>query len=145
MEQVRIRDAFPERFDFFHLGRIERTAPYPALQIPIAPFVVVFKVTGDEIGHCIVAFDQAPKDSDRESMSIEIANIMASKFVTQLSDLINGFVKIDPPSVFRPGERRHRSLVAVVESAVSDRYEFRTPEGRIGLRMTYLPTKGGNT
>lgn len=144
MEQVKIRDAFPEMFDFFHLGRIERTAPYPALQQPAAPFVVVFKVTGDEIGHCIVAFDKAPQGADRESMAIEIANIMASKFVTQLSDLINGYVKITPPTVIRPGEKRHRGLVTVVENAVSDRYEFRTSEGRMGLRMTYLPTRGGN-
>lgn len=145
MEQSRIREAFPEKFDFFHLGRIERTSPYPALSQPVAPFVVVFKVSGDEIGHCIVAFERQPGDADRESMFVELANIMASKFATQLSDFTNGYVKISPPEVVRPGERRHKGLMTVVGQAVSDRYEFRTAEGRLGLKMTYLPTRGGNT
>lgn len=145
MEHFRIKDAFPERFNFFGFGQVERTAPYPALQQPASPFVVIFKITGDEVGHCIVAFDKTPSTEERESMAVEIANILSSKFVTQLSDFSNALVQLSPPEVIRTGERRHRSLVAVLKSAVTFRYEYRSEEGRLGLRMTYLPTRAGNT
>ena len=146
MEQFRIKDAFPERFNFFGFGQVERTAPYLALQQAASPFVVIFKITGDEVGHCIIAFDKTPSSEENESMAVEIANILTSKFVTQLSDFSNALVELSPPEVIRLGERRHRNLVAVVQSAVTYRYEYRSDDkGRIGLRMTYLPARTGNT
>lgn len=141
--QSSMNRAFPERFEFFHYGQVERAAPHPS-PYQASPFVVIFKVTGDEVGHCVVAFDTAPENAEQESMVIELANVMASKFVTQLSGLNGLLIGLSPPSVLKNGEKRHRSLLRLVQDAVTYHYEFTEGSGRRGLRMTYLPSRAGN-
>jgi hypothetical protein len=148
---------FPMRFEFFDLGPVVMSPkPCGLADLSKCPFLVVFRLFGDQNGACAIGFAKLPASGDEESMAIEIANILASKFVTNLSDGTGGMIEISPPEVARQGEGRHRYLTANFlcepptalsgrggsgEEHAVKRYDH---SGR-KIWLAYLPSRGGLT
>lgn len=135
---------FPRRFEFFNYGSVEvSNRSCDPKDIDLAPFIVIFQLTGDERGLCAVAFEEIPATADGESMAIEIANILVSKFATQLAEATSGIIDISPPELLQHTERRRRLLATTLQHAKY--YEYVHGQTRLGLRLAYLAVQGGNT
>ncbi|MEW6057689.1 MAG: chemotaxis protein CheC [Bdellovibrionota bacterium] len=150
MEHLK-QNLFPNQFDFFHLGRIESIrTKWQLKKPPYSPFIVLFRFSGDELGYGLVAFDRTPANIDEESMALEIANILTSKFATQLADAANGSVQISPPEVVRENDQKHRYLMGLLNSSsgteiAQKNYRFVQKNQTLRLAMVYLPSQTGQT
>lgn len=145
---------FPAQLDFFGMGLIlpKSKSCLPA-ESAGAPFTVTFQMSGEEAGLCVVAFETVPaKDEEGQSMALEIANIVASKFVTKYADASVADLRLSPPAVVPAGSQASRYLKATLEKAelaCSRRYEYAGSGfelARLTLRLTFLPaSRGGNS
>ena len=109
---------FPIRFDFFGLGRLEMAPKRCALpDVLAAPMAVTFQVSGEESGLCIVSFDVCVQGEEAQSMAQELANVLASKFVTQLADSTSADISISPPTLLEAGAGQNRYLAATLKTA----------------------------
>ena len=139
---------FARKIDFFGLG-IAELAPRACLPSECADskFFVTFQVTGDEQGLCAVAFTTAPTSEDEKSMTIELANILASKFVTQLADASCSDIMVSPPIEVPDGDQKHRYLTSTFlaagpRDAIVRRYDY-NGSTKLTLRLAYLPARNG--
>lgn len=150
------RDYFAEKIDFYGMGmatRIGRSC-LPS-ECADAPYLIAFRVSGDEFGICAVAFEEKPTTEDEASLLTELANILASKFVTQLADAWCADIMISPPqAVPETKDRLAQNFVRSVlraplpPLAVSSEYRFKPKAGADKIvRLAYLPSTstGGNT
>lgn len=149
----RYLEHFPREFDFFGFGRVIRlpSAPRPA-QLAAAPFLVAVQVSGEEAGLCVVAFAQRPSEADAESMLVELANILASKFVTRLAEESCASIMVSPPIAIEPCSAKQRLLVESLkrsdaETAITSDYEHSGAHGKTRVQLAYLPAnrQGGQT
>lgn len=147
-------EVFPRRFGFFGYGRLEaRERPCGLRDIGYSPFLAIFRVTGDELGHCVVGFETAPGSAEKESMSLEIANVLVGKFATLLADATGAMVEISPPEQLKQTEVGHRHFIASLQkgdgttiSCLTREYEFITnEEDRVRVRLAYFPAKHGQS
>ena len=143
-------DYFPTRFDFFSYGRVESVArPCELRELIASPFLLTFRVTGEETGLCVVAFDSRPLKEDDASMYTEIANILVGKLVNALAEMTGGGLQLTPPEQIALGERKHRYLIATFQAArpgavPAKRYEYITEAAsRHTLRLAFLPSTLG--
>lgn len=145
---------FAGEVDLYGQGRLTLTSKVCLpRECAEAGYLVAFQVSGDERGVCAVAFDGSPLDEEQASMWIELANIAASKFVTQLADAWCADIMVSPPMLATgEGADRHRYLRATLRaplprSAIARRYAYRSAQGReTAVRLAYLPaSNGGNT
>ncbi len=139
---------FARKIDFFGLG-IAQLLPRAVLPSECADskFFVTFQVSGDEQGLCVVAFSQVPDSEDDKSMFQELANILASKFVTQLADANCCDIMISPPSTVLAGDQKQRYLTSLLlaagpHDACVGRYEYSGSPGQ-PIRLAYLPSRNG--
>lgn len=148
-----IEQHFARSIDFFGLGiAVLMPHPVPPSACADSTFLVAFQVTGDEQGFCAVAFNHLPATEDDKSMILELANILASKFVTQFADTTCSNIMISPPLHVAAGEQRHRYLnslflAAGPNDAIVRRYEYSgLPRASTRIHLAYLPSrKGGRT
>lgn len=139
---------FPRDFDFYHLGRVLPLSDPTDLAYEkdlSGSFVVVFRVVGDELGTCSIVFEKNPRTDEEQSLSVELANILASKFVSQLGTTMGEYIELSPPKVYQPDEKAHHRMVTYISHALrkgiaGKYYEFvREQDCKIGLQMIYTP------
>ncbi|MBI3543141.1 MAG: chemotaxis protein CheC [Deltaproteobacteria bacterium] len=137
-------------------------APRPCgvAECAASEFLVTFQVAGDELGLCVVAYERAPAPAtdEQRSMLTELANVLASKFVTQMADFNCCDIMVSPPTLAASGEcetagtrSRHRYLTSTLavggtHASVARRYELVGGAETLVFRLAYLPSlQGGNT
>jgi hypothetical protein len=140
------RDCFPDRFDFFGHGSVHAiNQSCGVADLMRCPFAVAFRVSGDESGLCIVAFDHRPLKEDERSLLTEVANVLVSKFANALSEALIGSVDISPPDEIDQGPGKHRYLSAALGAArlpepLMRRYEYKAADAsRTAIRVAFLP------
>ncbi len=74
---------FPANFDFYGLGKVQRTSKRPA-RLEHFAMVLSFELLGEESGSCIVGFEEEPIDG---FMAMEIASILCAKISARLAEL----------------------------------------------------------
>ncbi|MBI3557721.1 MAG: chemotaxis protein CheC [Deltaproteobacteria bacterium] len=137
---------FVRRIDFFGLG-IAELMPRACIgsECADAKFFVTLQVSGDEQGLCVAAFSRLPGEDDENSMFLELANILASKFVTQFADANCCDITVSPPTPVVAGEQKHRYLTSLFlaagpQEAFVRRYEYSgTP--KVSIRLAYMPSR----
>jgi len=145
---MELHKIFPKGFEFFHLGHVEQKNP-KAITIADAPLIVTFQLTGDDRGLCVAAFDTVSGSRLDESMATEMANILASKFATRMSDLTGEFVSLLPPEILTQGDGRHRRLLATIRNAAladgkcARKYEYVRDKSRVPIHFVYLRSQEG--
>ncbi len=86
---------FPKQFNFFNLGMLLEVSKKPSYS---ATQVILFQLSGDEDGWCIVTVKSKFKLMlEAQSMVVEIANILVSKFVNYLVDSTGVFIEMSSP------------------------------------------------
>ncbi len=151
-QEYKKNDVLPEKFNFFHLGEITRL-PQKELT-KRSPFAVLFSIRGEERAHCLISFENRPSNADQESMCVEIANILSSKFLSTLIDETGSILEISPPEILRGDEKRHQLVLSMVEaaakSALAQNYEY-VPNGAsrnsvpVPFKFHYVPSQKGNS
>lgn len=147
----RYEDFFPRSIDFFGIGRLALASGHCSLsECASAKLLVGFQVSGDEQGLCAVAYETAAENEDDLSMLVELANVVASKLVTELADANCADIMISPPASVAAGDPKRRYLDVALQlggtdGSVARRYEL-TGQRKLTLRLAYLPAKpGGNS
>lgn len=141
---MQVETHLPEGFRFFDVG-ILKTTNGKSFKKAAPVIIVSFQLTGDESGTCLICFDRAPHDP---SMAVEIANILVSKFVSNINDGENSFVELSPPLYMETGEKSHllHSAYSAAESnyaeGVRRNYTFHGAE-RFHLKLIYIPSQKG--
>jgi hypothetical protein len=143
---------FPESFPFYSGGNVEpldAKAPSTADSLSL---LVLFRLRGDELSYCTVAFERTPRTEDELSELVELANILASKLATQLIDTLGEDVEISAPEVILPNQHRHDQLLKYFRNAAASSasrcYVFhRTAPsqlpGKTILHLVYAPGQSG--
>ncbi|MGE4234467.1 MAG: hypothetical protein AB7F43_14170 [Bacteriovoracia bacterium] len=112
-----LTEFLPKGFDFYGQGLVEsiRSDDFGVEQYP---FAAAFELVGDETGMCIIAFSAIPEDFDgpNESMAVEMANILVSKFSYLLSEASGGLTEVSPPKLFREQDTGLAVLLATVNN-----------------------------
>lgn len=139
---------FPRNINFYNMGFVKRLAKRANLaDLACAPFLVAFQISGEEAGLCIVGLETRPQSADALSMATELANVLASKFVTLLADSRCADIRISPPTSIEPVSQKERFIAASLKGATEEtgcgkRYEFEGqglgPE-RVGIMLAFLP------
>lgn len=157
---------FPKKFDFFNVGQITRKNVRKTLLNQIAA-TVVFKIKGDENGLCAVCFESLPTNNntkvtpfsfeERNSMIIELSNILVSKFVNSMSEYYDSQIEISPPMFIQHEEFKYRHLFGAIRNAVLNpkiketpntivkSYEFGNKKNNINLALIYIHSPEGQT
>lgn len=133
--QKKPNDCFPETFEFFEQGLVQPSNK-TLKELSYPNTIVVFRLLGE--GICIVGFEADFYDS---SMAIEMANILASKFASNLSQATGDLITISPPEVVQKTHRRFKNIIASIKEAKT--YQFIESGKDRSLWVAYLRyTKG---
>ena len=141
---MELHDAFPRRFQFFHFGSVEqgRAGLDFARAEEEALLFVAFRMSGDDEGLCAVAFANEPALTEEDqSMAVEMANILVSKFATQLSDQNGELIRISPPELLNKENRKDLNLIRVLWNHFrqeENTREYLYADGQKKLRMKLL-------
>jgi hypothetical protein len=152
LEKV-VRRETPNQFDFFGMGIVRATSRRcPPVEMGSWSTFISFKITGEEQGMCLVAFEDKLLEEDKESMATEIANILSAKFTTALSEQTGELSMISPPEVLKDGKSSYRYISALLlntsEAELKARhYEYISNDRslRYSLALIYLPAKAGQS
>lgn len=157
---------FPKKFDFFSVGQINQKNISKNLLTQIAA-TVVFKIKGEENGLCAVCFENFPTNKDtkvtplsfekRNSMIIELSNVLVSKFVNSMSEYFDAQIEISPPMFIQHEEFKFRHLFGAIRNAVLNpkkndvpntkvkTYTFGNKKNYIRLALIYIHSPEGQS
>lgn len=113
------------KFDFFGYGQISNLTNTSEAIKPIDSIaaMILFRLSGDTESLCTVVFETLPwlKDGsidERESMSVEIANILISKIANQMIKETGEFIRISPPELIQIEEKNYKNIFASVRNSL---------------------------
>lgn len=142
---MEVRDFFPNRFDFFHLGSVEQQKLSFEAANTEDLFIVSFILTGGVQAHSAVAFYRSEVDTDElQSMAVEISNILVSKFANEYADRTDEFVRVSPPELLDEDHKRDRLLMQMTLNALQTSsdvqdYTYHFQDSKIRLRFLFQP------
>ncbi len=142
----KMNDCYPSGFDFFNIGNLK---PLPNAKtgndFGAPELIVMFRVIGLTPGNCLIGFsaDQGRIQKEAESMLIEMANILASKFAMIASEFSKDFIEISPPEVLKRTSSTYNSLIELVDNIKT--YEYLEDKiNKYQVKMAFIPMKAAN-
>ncbi len=120
---------FPDSFDFYHLGLVEKQLPQAEEPLDQAPtpesrIGFAFEVKGESRAWIVVLFDSKMDPS----VCSEMGNVLASRFADRMSASEGGRVWISPPRSLA-GARLTAMLEELTKRGTKTTYLHQIPEG----------------
>ncbi len=156
---------FPKKFNFFNVGQISQTSTKFELFKNIAA-TIVFKIKGDEYGLCAVCFENLPNLTrgkvtpfsfqERNSMILELSNILVSKMVNSMAEFYDSQFEISPPLYIQHDEVKFRHLFSSIRNTLLNTakpakgvkvkyYEFGEKKNSIRIALIYMQSPEGQS
>jgi len=134
---------FPEGFDFFNLGKVKPAGASGIMEEP--KLLISFSLTGEENGTCLVWFEKTPQN---ESMALELANILASKFVNNLCDDEGLAIEMRPPQIIDRQEKHFEKLSYFTKICADEKrrgrsYRYDGTDEKIKICLIYIASQRG--
>jgi hypothetical protein len=142
---MEVRDFFPNRFDFFHLGSVEQQKPRFLVPDNENLFIVSFQLESATSAHCAVAFNRLELPTDEmQSMAVEMSNILVSKFANEYADRTDEFMSVSPPELLDSEIPKDKLLIQLYLNALQfsekvQDYTYESQGSKISFRFVYYP------
>lgn len=135
---MELKHHVPHQIQLYNQGFLKATQA----RIQKTTGLVQFTLDGDIDAKLLVGFED--EELFHQDMVLEIANIVASKFVSSLYDADGLLIELSPPAYLDAEEKAYKSLFVVAKNYASYEFQFASTRRKpTTIQIVYIPITGG--